>query len=175
MKKLLALAAAAVMVFSFSACSIGAGDVTSAGSGASAGTESAPTSAAPVPGGLSDTEVDDNLAGLQKYMESWGYVTGTAAEMKAGLIGAQTGVKYQFDRVVVELYEFNLDSLEETGRTTLDSVKQNNNFTILGKQVPAILSDNGKYLMTYTNGDSGDEAKAKAEKAAESFQSFKKG
>ena len=44
---------------------------------------------------------------------------------------------------------------------------------MLDDQVPALLSDNGKYMMIYTDADDSEENTAQRERVAALFQGFK--
>ncbi len=99
--------------------------------------------------------------------------------MKADFIGAANGAKFQFgyngnNNVTVELYEFNPDNLNETAKAVQDEVKNKGTFTIMSQQVPAVLSDSGKFLMIYKDSTTSDENKARAEEVKKLVQEFKK-
>ncbi len=172
MKKIVILALALVMAGTMAAC--GVGDVGSASSSAS----QVVSSQAPVSKPSADS-YDNNLDGLQKYLIANSVLSGSPVGMEAAFIGAQKGVKYQFEyngknNVTVELYEFNPDSLSDLAKTVQNDVKSSGNFTIMGKQVAAVLSDNGKYLMIYKDTVTADQNKARSEEVTNLFKEFKK-
>ena len=109
---------------------------------------------------LSDSKYKDSYEGLRDYMKDSGYIKtddkNAITKMKADLIGAEIGYKYTDGNKRVELYAFNLGKYSET--------------------IPAYLSDNGKYLMVYTdpaaNNTNSAEYKNKA-KAVKDFKAFK--
>ena len=125
---------------------------------------------------VTDADYEDTLEGLCDYFLAAGYVSGEKIDMQAQIIGASAGVKYTFAvnkvNVSVELYAFDLDALDAVGKETLESVKESGKFTVLGTEVNAVLSDNGKYLLIYV-GEGDDEFTAAKEKAVEAFKAFK--
>lgn len=153
MKKIWAISIAAALALSLTAC--GAGNVTSASSAAgSSSSQAAPVSSAAA---IDAGSVSDDLAGLQKYLVSGASVSGTAEKMRYDIIGAKSGVRYKYsaangkDNVTLELYEFDPSNLNSKAQEVISSVKSSGKFTLLGQQVGAVLSKNGKYLMIYKN------------------------
>lgn len=113
---------------------------------------------------------EDNLNGLSNYFAKKGYITtkdgkideSTVTVMDASLIGAKEGKKYAASyggkAITIELYEYNVNNLNDTAKAVVDSVKTNGEFTILDlPSVKAYLSNNGRYIMVYTD-DSIDNA-----------------
>ncbi len=165
MKKILFIALAAVMVVGMSAC------------GNSAGNPEVVSQAS-----MAVTEVEDTLDGLCKYLEGNGIVTGTPVKMQADIIGATAGRKYTFEYdknlVEVELYEFDLDNLNQTAEKVIESVKQEGHLPtiIAGQEVKAMFSNNGKYMMIYTDKKGNEEGRlAQTQKAEQLFKEFKAG
>ena len=180
MKKVLALAAAAALLLSISACGVDVGTV----SGSDGTTSDAILSS--VPGEESQTgeesqepakdpeeieaEVDDNLTGLCSFLAQTGGVGGDPVDMAADFIGAVAGVQYRFsyegsNNVTVELYEYDLDNL---------NVKANGTFTVIGQEVTdAYLSDSGKYLMIYKDTQTNEQNELHKQEIVEQFQGFK--
>ena len=173
MKRILVLAMAVMMAGTMAAC--GMGDV---GGASSAAASQSVSSQAPVSKPSADS-FDNSLTGLGKYLAANSVLSGDPTEMKAEFIGAAKGVKYQFayngkDNVTVELYEFNPDNLSDTAKTVQADVKSKGSFAIMGQQVPAVLSDSGKYLMIYKDTVTSDQNKARSEEVTKLFQEFKK-
>ena len=76
--------------------------------------------------------------------------------MDASLIGAKEGKKfvtaYGGKAITIELYEYDLKNLNDTAKTVIESVKNSGEFTILDlPSVKAYLSNNGRYIMVYTD------------------------
>lgn len=109
----------------------------------------------------------DNLEGLSNYFADKGYITtkdgkideSTVTVMDASLIGAKEGKKYATGyggkAITIELYEYdvtNLNKINDTAKTVIESVKNTGEFTILDlPSVKAYLSNNGRYIMIYTD------------------------
>lgn len=152
--------------------------VNSAGGGsASSQTQSAASSEAPASSALSAGSVSDDLAGLQKYLTANAGFTGTPEKMQADIIGAKEGVRYAFshggkNNVSAELYEYDTGSLGETAQKILADVQKDGKFILMGQEINAVLSDNGKYLMIYKNSATDDDNKSYDAKVSELFRSF---
>ena len=116
----------------------------------------------------------DTLEGLCEYLADGLAFAGDPVEMSYKEIGAIAGVRYRFtyngSTVQVELYEFDLENLDEKGKACLDSVKETGKFTVLDNEVPAVL--NGKYLMIYTDTSKKDENTAQKERVEQIFADF---
>lgn len=132
---------------------------------------------------LEDSKVEDTLDGLCEFLEGNYAVMGeedqlTKEEMSYQEIGAKGGYRYKFmfgkSAVQVEVYEFDLKSLNEKATTCLNEVKEKGAFTILNKEVPAILSDNGKYMMIYSDTSTEQQNTAQKERVEKLFRAFHK-
>ena len=143
-KKWLAAAAAVLCAATMASCGQGVVDLTSSGQ------ESA--SSAPVSSALSEEEVEDTLEGLEQYMASLGYISGTPSTMRGDMIGAkEEGHRYATAAATVEFYEYDLSNLNDTAKAVRESVEADGTFDMIGQTVQgAVLSDSGKYLMIYT-------------------------
>lgn len=173
MKKILILALAVVMAGTMAAC--GMGDV----GGASSNTASQAASSQAAVSKPDVASFDDNLVGMEKYLAANSVISGDPTEMKADFIGAVKGAKYQFgyngnNNVTVELYEFDLNKMNDTAKTVQSDVKSKGSFTIMSQQVPAVLSDSGKYLMIYKDTATGDQNKARSDEVNKLVKEFKK-
>lgn len=127
------------------------------------------------------SKYDDTLDGLCKYMQKPGgyeYKDDKSyLEMDAKLIGAKEGRKFVNGNVTVELYEF-----DKQDGDVYKSVKENGKFQILElREVKATLSDNGKYMMIYTdksldkdNPDKNSDQYKNMQKAIDAFKEFHK-
>ena len=176
-KKLLALAAAACLAFTLAACgstgtSLPSLTLPGGESSAVSGEEAGETALEPV----EDTGFSDDLEGLCQYMEENYAVAGEKEEMSYQEIGAIGGYRYLFTyngaSLQVGFYQFDLEDLNEKAQACLDSVKAQGTFTILDNQVPAVLSDNGKYLMIYTDAKDDDTSNAQRQRVEELFRGF---
>ncbi len=134
-----------------------------AGSGQSL--EKLSTESAPDADTIKASDYANNLEGLEKYLTALNYIPkeAQATEMLSNVIGAKSGHRYNFivdnATVIVELYEYDTDNIGEEGKCVIDEVKKNGEFYVFGEDTkldgneayPADLSDNGKYLLIYTD------------------------
>lgn len=136
-------------------------------------------------------DYDNNLKGLEKYFVDMGYIPEKSkpTKMMCGVIGAIDGDRYNFvvnsTAIYLELYEYNPDDLKDEksenykeGNRVINEVKKDGKFYVFdnngGDNVAyeATLSDNGKYLMIYTDNstDAGNvQRKADVKKALKEF------
>lgn len=171
MKKILILALAVVMAGTMAAC--GMGDVGGASSAPVSSVASQAESSA-----VGADSMDDNLSGLVKYLAANSALSGNPEEMKADFIGAKSGVKYHFsyngkDNVTVELYEFD-PNLNSKAQSVFDEIKAKGQFKIMSQEVPAVVSDSGKYLMVYKDTVVSDQNKKHQDDVTKLFKEFKK-
>lgn len=128
-----------------------------------------------------ETTYEDSLKGLAEYMKDQGYIDNTdnAYKMQAQLIGAKEGYRYLKGTVQMELYKYNPDKLNKTAKDVFEQIEENNEFEVLGKKIKGFLTDNGKYMMVYTDsaiaeGDTTSDAYKTMEKAANDLNKFVK-
>lgn len=171
MKRLCVLAAAAVLM-TMTAC--GAGNVGGLSSGAASQASSQQQTSS-----VSERSVEDSLKGLETYLAGNGVLSGEPAKMRADVIGAKDGARYQLsyngkNNVTVELYEFDPASLSDTAKRVTESARSAGRFALMDQQIPAVLSDSGKYLMIYKDTVTSDQNKTRTEQAKKLFAEFKK-
>ena len=140
---------------------------------------------------VNPADYDNNLDGLEKYFVDIGYIPEKSkpTKMMYGVIGAIDGDRYNFvvnsTAIYLELYEYNPDDLKDEksenykeGNRVINEVKKDGKFYVFdnngGDNVAyeATLSDNGKYLMIYTDNstDAGNvQRKADVKKALKEF------
>ena len=177
-RRLAALAAAALLLVSLSACAVNMpGEESSSGSESTSSTASESESSSQAPVDVGD--YDDTLEGLAEYMKAKGYIEGDPSDMDASFIGAEKGVKYTgsyegTNNITVELYEYDTANLHDTANAIIDSVKESGQFILMGMTTNATLSDSGKYLMVYTDTVTGEEHDARTAEVKEEFVNFKK-
>lgn len=150
---------------------------------------------------INTNDYENNLEGLSNYFLNSGYIVehvgdklNDAAVMKmdAELIGAEEGVKYTTKYngkdVIIELYSYDTENLNDTAKEIIKSVKEKGTFEILpnqqGEYLPAVtayLSDNGKFLMIYSdksidynNPDTTTDNYKHQQKVIEDFKAFHK-
>lgn len=164
MKKILLFISSIAVIFSLSSCRIGV---------------NAPnyTDAPKTVNGIEQNSYEDNLSGLMAYFKDKGYVAGEPKKMSSALIGAKDGYRYEFkyeDIIVrIELYEYDLDNLNNDAKQILQRVKEEGLITVQGTTVDGFVSDNGKYLMVYTSNKESEEAAQRKEEVIKDFKSYK--
>lgn len=177
MKRFWMIFLAAAVLLSLSACGVGDVGGASSQSASSAASSQAPSALSQK---VKEDSVPDSLSGLQKYLQGNASVTGTAEKMRADIIGAVSGVRYQYsygggkNNVTLELYEYDPSKLNAAAQKVLSQVRANGGFTLLGQKIGAVLSDNGKYLMIYKNSATDSGNKAYTDQIAKLFRGFKK-
>lgn len=127
---------------------------------------------------ISDIE-QAGMARLCKQLNDDELVPDEAVEMQYEVIGAVAGYRFTVSldggNALVELYEYDLDSLNDSAKSVISQVEEDGSFDMLSiSTVNAQLSDNGKYLMIYNDsrseGDNPDEAhKERRDKITEIF------
>lgn len=113
---------------------------------------------------ISDADFKDNLDGLHDYFVAKEYIGKDleATKMDAQLIGAEKGNKYQVSKdLTIEIYEYaKTSTADEVSKANevLSKVKETGKLYVVGgKDVNAYVSDNGKYLMIYSDKSINDE------------------
>lgn len=182
MKKALIIAAAAALAVACTGC--GVGDVAVSGtepavsSAASAISSQASSSEAAPASSVDPTKYDDSLKGLATYLGACGYIEGNGDAMRSELIGAKSGYRYsgsvdKKQTVTAEFYEYDPANLNDTAKKVLDEVKQKGSFTLFEKNIPAVVSDSGKYLMIYKDSASGEANETRKKAVLEKFKTYK--
>lgn len=148
--------------------------VTLTGCGGSGETAEAPSVVA---GTMEIAKLDaKGMEGLCDYLVGNGIIAGNYVDMKADVIGAVEGRKYQFKfndtTIITEFYEFDLNNLNETAKAIIDSVKEKGTFEVLGTSVNASITKGGKYVYIYGDTKTDDANVAQMQKAAQLIQEF---
>ena len=149
MKKIIAALAAALMISVFTTGCFGMGQKTAVATGDEALSQEA-------------ADYENNFEGLCNYLASFGYINPvsdnedvTYVSMDYELVGADKGRKFTEQtkkKATIEIYEFNTDKKNATADEVIKSVKNDGVFKIYDlPEVKALLSDNGKYMMIYTD------------------------
>ena len=129
--------------------------------------------------------LDRAVADLQGLADFLGSKDGSI-KMDASAIGAKEGkkfaAKYAGSNIIIELYSYDTKKTNSTADEIVKSVKDNGTFSIYGlPDVTAYLSDNGNYLMIYTdtaidktNPDKNSDNYKHREQVIKDFKAFKK-
>lgn len=122
-------------------------------------------------------QYEDNLDGLVKYMKAAGCIEGEPTTMAASIIGAKAGYRFSFiyekANVSVELYEYDLDNLNDRAKEILTGVKENSKIVINKNEIDAMVNDTGKYLMMYNCSKKNDANIEKESETRFKFRIFK--
>lgn len=131
------------------------------------------------------SDFKNDLEGLEGYFIKLNYIPANTqpTKMLSKVIGAVDGDRYIFSvnksNVSVELYEYEPDALSDEGKRVMNEVKENGEFHVFGDKsidgdvtFPATLSDNGKYLMIYTDGNNSEANQNQKKAAIEALKGF---
>ena len=174
-KKLLAVLLAALLCVSVTACANNSSSSTAVAtletsSTASGGETAESTDKDPAGYG-------DDIQGLCKYLEDCKVAAGEKAQMSYDVIGAENGYKYVYryadSAVQLDVYEFPAE-LSETAKALQDAVRADGTFKVLDNTVPGYLSNDGRFLLIYTDAKSEkeDANKTHKEHVLECFNTF---
>lgn len=126
-----------------------------------------------------DIKYDNTLSGLAEYLNSKGYIESldSPTVMSAELIGADKGYRYTSGTARIELYRYRPNKLDNTGKKVIESVKENGTFELYGNTFNAWLTDDGKFLMIYSDtaigeDDTTSDAYKTRQKAVKAFKNF---
>lgn len=161
-RKLAALLLAVLLCLSLAACAVQ--QTTTATLETSSTTEDGePETADKNP---ADYEAD--IQGMCAYFEDSKLTAGEKVQMSYDVIGAVNGYKYTYtyngSNVQVELYEFPTEDIPETAQAVIDAVRDTGSFEILDSTVPATLSEDGRFMIIYTDAKAGSEDANKTHK-----------
>lgn len=142
----------------------------------------------PTTSSVKDDKYSNDLDGLVDYFVAKEYLGSKdgSIKMDASAIGAKEGkkfaAKYAGSNIIIELYSYDTKKTNSTADEIVKSVKDNGTFSIYGlPDVTAYLSDNGNYLMIYTdtaidktNPDKNSDNYKHREQVIKDFKAFKK-
>lgn len=123
-------------------------------------------------------DYDGDIQGLCRYFEDSRLTMGEKIQMSYDVIGALNGYKYMYryneSTVQVELYEFPTEDISETAQTAIDSLRADGTFKVLDSTVSGYLSEDGRFLLIYTDSKSekDDTSKAHKEHVLSCFNAF---
>ncbi len=121
-------------------------------------------------------EYDDNLEGLEEYLEDKNLIAGNATEMSYDFISAIAGQKYFYTTNSVslscEIYEYDSENLDDKAKEIINSIKENGHFVSLDTEITAVLSDNEKYVMILGGDTENEQVADYMTDLNESFKAF---
>ncbi len=175
------IAAAAVAAVLFAGCTGDAGTSSGTTSAAGSDTSSAGETIAG-DGTKSASGYDKTFDGFVSYMTDNGFVSGDGEELTAAAIGASAGKRFTISTPVskhtVELYEFE-DQTSDAAAKTIADARNDGSFHLFDstenvtKYTLAVVTDDGRFLMLYTDSSESDGTNEQKEKAAEAVRNFK--
>lgn len=126
---------------------------------------------------VDDTAYKNNIDGLRQYMLDGGYIAGEPTTMSAGIIGAAAGYKYEFRYkragIAVELYEYDLDNLNDKANSIINQINETGTFSIQNINVESTMSNNGKYIMICRIDNNSSEMTERKQEITNAFVKFK--
>ena len=159
MKKIILAVLCALTVFSLSGCFASGNKL-----------ENLDTAQAVDMDSISQADYKNDLDGLVGYLKALQYLPKDTqpVDMLAEVIGAKKGYRYIFtvngSQTVTELYEFDTAALDANAQRVIGEIKENGSFHLFNKEgvdtdttYTAYLSDNGKYMMLYTDNSSNND------------------
>ena len=120
--------------------------------------------------------------GFIQYMTDNGVVSGDGEELTAAAIGAASGKRYTVSSGVskhtVELYEYT-DQTSDAAKKTIGNARKDGSFHLfestetMTKSTLAAVTDDGRFLMLYTDASESDGAAGQKQAAADIVKAFK--
>ena len=121
--------------------------------------------------------------GFVQYMTDNGFVSGEGEDLTAAAIGADTGKRFKVSSGVskhtVELYEYT-DQTSEAAVKTIANARADGSFHLfestenMTKDTLAAVSEDGRFLMLYTDSSENDGVTEAKQKAADAVKAFSK-
>ena len=144
------------------------------------------TEDAPKAVSVKQSDYNNDLEGLEKYLNALGYIPDDCKPVEMTLcsvIGAKDGDRYNFNvdnsAVFVELYEYDTDNLNDDAKRVIGEVQKEGKYYVFGESskedaasFEASISINGKYMVSYTltsNGETNEQRKKDFISAVEGF------
>ncbi|MEG1426983.1 MAG: hypothetical protein RSC76_04775 [Oscillospiraceae bacterium] len=119
---------------------------------------------------------ENNLEGLTAYLTDCQLISGEGTAMSFDFIGAIAGKKYIYkyagSSISCEFYEYDAGNLNDTAKSILGQITEKGKFKSLDKEVNAVLSDSGKFMMVYINAGTDEVQKKFSEKMNGNFKAF---
>ena len=178
------IAAAAVAAVLFTGCTGDAQGTPSASSDAASQTESGETMTGD--GTKSPDGYKKDFDGFVQYMTDNGFVSGDGVELTAAAIGAASGKRFTMSSGVggttkyyVELYEYS-DQTSDAAAKTISNARADGSFHLfestetVTQNTLAVVSEDGRFLMLYTDNSESEDKNEQRDAAAEAVKVFSK-
>lgn len=132
---------------------------------------------------LNSQDYSYDFEGFLQYMTDSEYIKGDGTELSASAIGASQGQRFTISsgtsKYYVELYEFDLENMNDTANSTVSNAKTDGTFNFYGdlaatQNTVAAVTDDGRFLMLYTDTSTSESNLATKQSAVEAVQNFGK-
>lgn len=178
MKKIISL----IMVCTLSAVILaGCNDSSGANTGNTGSADLTATNSGTDVQSVSASDYEKTFEGFVKYMDDSGFVKGDGADLTASAIGAAKGKRYIISgtyKYSIELYEYE-DQSSELAQKTITNARTDHSFHLMDStesatvNTYALVTEDGKFLMLFTDSSSNDEPSDKKAAAAKAVENFK--
>ena len=128
------------------------------------------------------SKYDNTFDSFMQYMADGGHIKGVGADLTASAIGAKQGKRFTVSlgtsKYFVELYEYD-DQTSDIAKRTIANAKGDHSFHLMDStesataNTYAAVTEDGKFLMLFTDSSSNDTPSEKKESAAKAVESFK--
>lgn len=125
---------------------------------------------------------DKTFDGFVQYMTDGGYIKGDGTDLTASAIGAAQGKRFTMSsgtsKYSVELYEYE-DQTSELAQRTIANARADHSFHLYEstesavQSTYAVVTEDGRFLMLYTDTSASDASAAKKEEAGNAVAAFK--
>ena len=132
---------------------------------------------------VDESGYEDSFDGFVQYMKDGGYIKGDGVELTASAIGAAQGKRYTVSsgmgKYSVELYEYE-DQTSELAAKTIENARSSGSFYLFEttesstENTVAAVTDDGRFLMLFTELSANDSTSAAKEAAVEAVNAFGK-
>ncbi|MBQ1546571.1 MAG: hypothetical protein IIZ59_03460 [Clostridia bacterium] len=127
-------------------------------------------------------EYEKNLEGFIQYMSDNDFISGEGTELTSAAIGASSGRRFTVStpvsRHTIELYEYT-DQTSDIAKKTIANAKKDGSFHLfestenVTQYTTAVVTDDGRFLMLYTDSSEGDGKNEQRQAAVEAVKNFK--
>jgi len=124
---------------------------------------------------------EDSFTDLIKYMTEAGIIKGDGTDINAESIGASQGKRFTMSsgpiKYYIELFEYE-DTTTDKAKSVITNAKRDHSFTLFGntesitQHTYAVASENGKYLILYSDTSSTDSAAQRQKNAQSAFLNY---
>lgn len=122
-------------------------------------------------------QYEQNFDGFVQCLKDRTYIQGEPKIMSSQLIGAKRGYRYQYmyekSNITVELYEYDINNINQTAQEVIDQVTNKKQFDIQKNTVNASLSINNTCLIIYNHSNNNEINQKRASEVENLLKEFK--